>query len=201
MPSVLIQFAHPAFNRSRIHKALLKTTKNLEGITFNDLYEQYPDLYIDVKREQELLLRHDILVLQHPFYWYSGPAIIKQWLDLVLEYNWAYGPEGFALRGKKMISAISCGSAQHAYTTEGHHHFPVNQFLLPYRQTAALCRMDYMPPFVIYGTHRMHTESIEEEALIYADILSGLASGRIRPEHYEGLDVINGLGHGLLSQK
>lgn len=199
MPSVLVQFAHPAFSRSRIHKTLLRTCKNIEGVTFNDLYELYPDLYIDVKKEQALLKKHDILVLQHPFYWYSGPAIIKQWLDLVLEYNWAYGPQGFELRGKKMINAISCGSGHHSYTSEGHNRYPVTQFLLPYQQTASLCRMDYMPPFVIYGTHRMKQDAIEEEALIYADILSGLASGRIQPEHYQSLDIINSLGHGVNS--
>ncbi|HEX2848068.1 MAG TPA: NAD(P)H-dependent oxidoreductase [Chitinophagaceae bacterium] len=199
MPKVLVQFAHPAFSRSRVHRVLLKNCKQLEGVTVNDLYEQYPDLYIDVKREQELLLSHDILVLQHPFYWYSGPAIIKQWLDLVLEYNWAYGPKGYALLGKKMINAITCGSGHHAYTSEGHHQFPVSQFLLPFRQTALLCRMDYMPPFIVYGTHRMQQNAIEEEGLVYADILSGLASGRIRPEHYGGLEIINGLGHGATS--
>jgi glutathione-regulated potassium-efflux system ancillary protein KefG len=199
MPSILVQFAHPAFSRSRVQKTLLKNCKNIDGVTINDLYEQYPDLYIDVKREQELLLKHDIIILQHPFYWYSGPAIIKQWLDLVLEFNWAYGPEGFALSGKKIMNAISCGSSTHAYTQEGHHHFPVSQFLLPYRQTAMLCRMDYLPPFVVYGTHRMKQELIDEEALVYADILSGLASGRIRPEHYSGMETINALGHGINS--
>lgn len=199
MPSVLVQFAHPAFSRSRVHRTLLKSCHALQGVTINDLYEQYPDLYIDVKREQELLLSHDILVMQHPFYWYSGPAIIKQWMDLVLEYNWAYGPEGYALSGKKWINAISCGSGLHSYMPEGHNRFPVNQFLLPFQQTAALCRMTYMPPFVIYGTHRMQKDTLEEEGLIYADILSGLASGRIRPEHYEGLEVINSLGHGANS--
>jgi len=199
MPSVLVQFAHPVFYRSRVQKALLAASKNLEGVTINDLYEQYPDLYIDVKREQALIRKHDIIVLQHPFYWYSSPAIIKQWLDLVLEYNWAYGPKGFALSGKKLLSAISCGSSYHAYTDEGHHRFPVSQFLLPFRQTALLCRMEYMPPFVVYGTHRLKEEAIEEEALVYADILSGLASGRIGREHYTGLEEINSLGHGINS--
>ena len=58
------------------------------------LYAAYPDFMIDVKREQQLLLDHDIIVLQHPFYWYSSPAIIKEWLDLVLENGWAYGTGG-----------------------------------------------------------------------------------------------------------
>jgi len=59
--------------------------------------------------------------------------------------------------------------------------------------------MDYMPPFSVYGTHRMQQDAIEEEGLVYADILSGLASGRIRPEHYGGLEIINSLGHGAMS--
>ena len=33
-------------------------------MTFNDLYEAYPDFDVDVKREQELLAAHEIVVFQ-----------------------------------------------------------------------------------------------------------------------------------------
>lgn len=56
-----------------------------------DLYEVYPTLNISAKREQKLLLEHDAIVFQHPFYWYSTPAILKEWQDIVLEHGWAYG--------------------------------------------------------------------------------------------------------------
>jgi len=46
-----------------------------------------------------------MIVFHHPFYWYSSPAILKEWQDLVLEYGFAYGHEGTALRGKKSLSA------------------------------------------------------------------------------------------------
>src|ERR1700755_676000 len=120
MARVLIQFAHPLLSKSLIQRTLLDYCRDLEGVTFNDLYEYYPDLYIDVKREQDLLMNHDILVLQHPFYWYSSPAIIKQWLDLVLEYDWAYGNNGNALKGKKMFNAISCGGGKQTYGPGGY---------------------------------------------------------------------------------
>lgn len=102
MAKVLILFAHPALEKSRIHSSLIRHVKHLHGVNIHDLYEAYPDFDIDVKREQQLLMMHDVIIWQHPFYWYSSPALIKQWLDLVLEHGWAYGGET-KLQGKKIL--------------------------------------------------------------------------------------------------
>ena len=101
---ILILFAHPALQNSRVQIKAAEAVKSLEGVTFHDLYEEYPDLGIDHKREQALLLRHDIYIFHHPFYWYSTPAILKEWQDLVLTHGWAYGRKGTALRGRRMLS-------------------------------------------------------------------------------------------------
>ncbi len=74
---------------------------DMEGITFNNLYEEYPDFQIDIKKEQDLLLNHDIIIWHHPFYWYSSPAILKEWIDLVLQHGFAYGRAGTALKRLK----------------------------------------------------------------------------------------------------
>ena len=76
---VLIQFAHPALQKSRVNRRLIAAVSNLENVTVNDLYEEYPDFSVNVKREQDLLRSHDIVVFQHPFYWYSSPALLKEW--------------------------------------------------------------------------------------------------------------------------
>jgi len=91
MPGVLVLFAHPALEKSRVNRRLAAAVADLPGVTLHDLYEAYPDFDVDVKREQDLLVAHDVLVVQHPFYWYSTPALVKQWEDLVLEHGWAYG--------------------------------------------------------------------------------------------------------------
>src|SRR4051812_19800739 len=109
---VLVLFAHPALERSRVNRALLEAVRSVPGVRLHDLYEEYPDLNIDVDREQELLLAHDVYVMQHPFFWYSGPAILKEWQDLVLEHNWAYGREGHALVGKVTFNVISAGGPE-----------------------------------------------------------------------------------------
>lgn len=193
MAKVLILFAHPVLEKSRVHKRLLRHIRSIANVTLHDLYEAYPDMDINIKREQKLLLEHDIFIWQHPFYWYSAPAIIKQWQDLVLEHGWAYGSEGAALTGKKVFNAISCGGPRHVYATGGRNRFSIRQFLAPFDQTALLCRMTYLPPFVIHGTHKLNPEELEMHALQYEQLLVALTGDRISKEDYERVDYLNDL--------
>ena len=112
-------------------------------------------LDIDVAHEQSLLLDHDVIVFQYPFYWYSTPPILKQWQDLVLEHGWAYGSSGDALEGKSFLSVISAGGGEPAYCSAGYNRFTVRHLLAPLEQTAQLCGMRFLPPFVVFGTHRL----------------------------------------------
>ena len=129
MKKILILFAHPAFQKSLINKTLIEAIKNLEGVTINNLYEKYPDFFIDVPVEQKLLTEHDIIIWHHPFYWYSAPALIKEWMDLVLQHGFAYGTHGRALEGKWAMSCISTGGRKEVYSADGKkpvHYKPVS---------------------------------------------------------------------------
>lgn len=143
----------------------------------HDLYEAYPRLDIDIAREQQLLLDHDVIVFQHPFYWYSTPPILKQWQDLVLEHGWAYGSEGNALRGKSFLSIISAGGTPQAYCAEGYNHFNVRQLMAPIEQTAKLCGMRFLPPWVVFGTHRLPDDAIGRAGHEYQSLLEALLAG------------------------
>lgn len=171
---ILILFAHPAIHKSRINKQLMEQAKEIDGVTFHNLYEAYPDYHIHVKKEQDLLLQHKIIVWQHPFYWYSAPSIIKEWIDLVLEHGWAYGRQGKMLEGKKIFSAITSGGSSQAYTKGGYNGYTIAQYLLPYQQTAKLCKMTYLPPFMVQGTHLLKDKDISEQALKYKQLLVSL---------------------------
>lgn len=191
MAKVLVLFAHPALEKSRVHNMMISQIRHLQGVTFHDLYETYPDLDIDIKKEQQLLLLHDIIVFQHPFYWYSCPAVIKQWMDLVLEHGWAYGSHGLALTGKKVLNAISCGGSREAYSNDGRNRFTIRQFLAPFDQTATLCKMQYLPPFAVHGTHRLDANAIENFALQYRLTLTTLVRNEITDEEFRKVDYIN----------
>jgi glutathione-regulated potassium-efflux system ancillary protein KefG len=192
MKSILILFAHPLFQRSRVHRALVKAVKGMEGVTFHDLYEEYPSLYIQAKREQALLSQHDIIIFEHPLYWYSGPAILKEWQDLVLEHGFAYGKGGTALRGKWLFNAVSTGGAEQGYRRGGVQRFTMREFLVPYDQMAHLCGMEYLPPFVVYGSYQLTSEQIDGHARDYRRLLEGLRDGRLDFRSVQALPSLNG---------
>lgn len=146
-------------------------------MTIHDLYQQYPDFDVIPRQEQPLLEQHDIIIFQHPFYWYSGPALLKQWMDLVLEHGWAYGKEGLALKGKYLGNVISTGGHESAYGPDGHHGYPLREFMLPFEQTARLCHMQYLPPFVVHGAPDLTQQQLNDYTDAYVRLIKGLQSG------------------------
>ena len=131
MNRILILFAHPRFEKSRVSRVLLKDIEGLPEVTLNDLYEHYPDFNIDIDREKDLLLAYDIIVWHHPLYMYSAPALLKQWMDLVLEHGWAHGRGGNFLKGKIIFNTLTSGGARESYAGNGFNRFTIGEFLLP----------------------------------------------------------------------
>lgn len=165
--------------------------RDLPGVTFHDLYEAYPEFDVDVQREQALLEGHDVIVLHHPFYWYSTPALFKQWQDLVLEHGWAYGAGGRALVDKKILSVVTTGGAESAYQHDGRNCFTMRELLAPIEQTFCLCRADYLPPFIAHGTHGMDDDTIRAHARDYRRIVVSLRDGRLDLDAARPLTRIN----------
>ena len=194
MPRVLVLFAHPAYEKSRINRRLLEALDDLADVTVHDLYEAYPDFRIDVASEQQRLVDHDVLILQHPFYWYSAPALVKEWLDLVLEHGFAYGSKGHALDGKVMLNATTTGGPDAAYQVGGRNRFTMRQLLAPFDQTAHLCRMTYLAPFVVHGTHRIDTAAAMRPAQAqYRALVSALRDGTLDLARAAAADRVNDL--------
>jgi glutathione-regulated potassium-efflux system ancillary protein KefG len=182
MPRILILFVHPRFEQSRTNAALVKSIPKRHEITFHDLYERYPDFNIDTEAEKAMLTAHDIIVWHHPFYWYNIPPLLKQWIDMVLEFGWAYGPGGKALEGKIVFNAFTSGGPREAYQHEGRNRFTVREFLAPIEQTAILCQMTYLPPFAVQGTHKLSMEHLLMLAQDYHDVLNRFVDGDFKTE-------------------
>jgi glutathione-regulated potassium-efflux system ancillary protein KefG len=190
---ILILFFHPLVHKSRVHRRLVMAVEGMEGITLRNMYDLYPDFHIDVKFEQELLLSHDLIIWQHPFYWYSSPSLLKEWIDLVLEHGFAYGRTGRALEGKLVMSAISTGGRKEAYLSEGTNRYSIRQLLAPFEQTVNLCRMVYLPPFVIHGTHVLDEPGILRAVSDYQAVLTMLRDGLFDREQLLGQQYMNEL--------
>lgn len=182
MARVLLLFAHPSLEKSRVNVHLLEAARSVPGVTVNDLYQEYPDFDVDIAREQQLLLDHDLLLVHHPFFWYSTPALVKQWVDLVLQHGWAYGSAGKMLRGKFWLHAITTGGREQAYHEEGHNRFTISQFLNSFEQTARLCGMHYLPAVTLHGTHRLEEKDIHAAKDRYARLLAGVTQAEATSE-------------------
>jgi glutathione-regulated potassium-efflux system ancillary protein KefG len=172
---VLVVIAHPAMERSRANRALAAAAQGAPGVAVVDLYEAYPDFMIDVRTEQERLVGCRAVVVQFPLYWYSTPALLKEWFDLVWLHGFAYGRGGTALKGKRMMAACSTGGRAQAYGRKGSNRFTIEEFLRPLEQTAALCGMDWEPPFVLHAAAARDEAALLREAQAYRRRLLALA--------------------------
>jgi glutathione-regulated potassium-efflux system ancillary protein KefG len=88
MSKVLLVIGHPDLSQSKANAALVDAVRDLAHVTVHDLYTTYPDFQIDADAERALLAEHDVIVFQHPVYWYNTTPLFKQWQDKV------YTPEG-----------------------------------------------------------------------------------------------------------
>jgi putative NADPH-quinone reductase len=187
-----VLLAHPSIDRSEVNSPLADAARDVEGVNLVDLYAEYPDFQIDIDREQERLLDHDVIVFQHPLYWYSTPAILKEWQDLVLEHGFAYGSKGTALHGKILLNAISAGGAEAAYRSEGYNHFTLRELLHPLEQTALLCGMIYLAPFALFGSRTAVEEGrLDTHVADWVRVLEALRDNRLDIAQAQTLPSLN----------
>lgn len=193
MPSnkVLILFAHPSQSRSEINLPLFQASQG-EQVTCVDLYAEYPNFRIDIDKEQQRLREHDVIVFMFPMYWYSTPSILKEWQDLVLEHGFAYGHEGTALRDKQFVCAVTTGGPKKAYQCDGSNHYTIQELLQPLEQTAQLCGMEYLPPFVLFGARTaLEDHRLESHIDQWQLRLKQLINGELSAQHFSKHDLLS----------
>jgi len=170
--NILLIYAHPANQHSRVNRRLLDVARAIPNVQVNDLYENYPDFLIDVEREQALLKAADLIIFQHPLQWYGMPSLLKEWIDVVLEHGWVHGSGDNELAGKDCWLALSIGGTAADYQEGGQHGYPLSAFLTPFLQTAKLCGMNWLRPYVLYGAHQISESQVQEHCRLFHDLLS-----------------------------
>jgi len=151
MSKILVVLAHPNIESSLGNRTIVEKFKSLHPeAEIDELYKLYPDFRIDVKKEQQKLLKADYIILQFPMYWYNAPALLRQWFESVLEHGFAYGSKGKALQGKKLILSITTGSPFDAYRVGGVQNFSIEDLTKGFHQLANLCSMQW-EGFIVTG--------------------------------------------------
>lgn len=165
----LVIVAHPNMEESKVNKSFMEKIRKHPDVTIHELYKEYPDEKINIEKEHELLLSHDRIVMQFPFYWYSTPYLLKKWEELVLSYGWAYGTEGDKLKGKELIIATSTGAPEHAYVAGGYQNYSMSELLKPLQATSNLIGTKFLIPYVFHSAMTPSEEEIEAGAKAYVE--------------------------------
>ena len=176
MTTTAVLLFHPHLDASRVNARLAQAARSAgtpeRPLEVRDMYGLYPDFRIDVAAEQAVLEACDRIVLQFPMYWYSSPALLKQWEDDVLLYGWAYGSTGKALAGKELLVAVSTGGPGEAYSHESSYGYTLTELLRPLQATANMVQMTYLEPFTTTGTLTITDEALAQQVEDYAATLS-----------------------------
>jgi putative NADPH-quinone reductase len=64
MATPLVYYAHPGHKYSHVNRYMARAAAAVDGVTFVDLYRDYPRFDINVNVEQQRLLDHDVVLFQ-----------------------------------------------------------------------------------------------------------------------------------------
>ena len=167
---ILIIYAHPYPEKSNINKLMLRLAANNPDVVVRSLYDLYPDFNINDEAEQVAVEQADLLVLQHPLYWYSYPPLLKLWIDKVFIEGWAYGPGAAALKNKHLLWAVTTGGEQDHFEGGDYPGFPV--LSQPLQATANYCGMHWLKPVAVHGAYRADKTALTKQIRRYGECLN-----------------------------
>lgn len=170
---ILVVAAHPNIEQSRVNKRWLAELHEYpDHITVHQLYQAYPDFAINAKKEQDLLVRHERIVLQFPIQWYSMPALLKQWMDDVFTTSWLFGEGGRAVAGKELVLAMSIGGDESSYQSGGLIGYTISELVRPIQAFANQIGLTFLPHYKFYGAVKAKDDQIDTSAACYVKHIS-----------------------------
>jgi len=89
------------------------------------------------------------------------------------------------------MTAISSGGSREVYRKGGARNFSLRQMLIPFEQTANLCKLEFLPPFVVHGTHLLDEQGISSAAVDYQRFISTLRDDAFNMKELGKYEYIN----------
>lgn len=136
----------------------------------------------DILREQERLLKADLVLLQFPLWWYGPPAILKGWADRVLSYGFAYTDTRLfdtgLLAGKQAIVVTTTGGTRSELDADAGVTGTVEELLRPV--SGGILRfvgMSVHPAFVAYAPASLDERGRQRQLADYIDYLRATVPG------------------------
>lgn len=194
----LIIVSHPSLTDSSAQRFLWESLP-AEGVTWHHLESVYPDGEIDREAEQQQLLQYDRIIFQFPFYWYSSPALLKQWQDIVLTDGFAYGTNGGRLSGKEFGLVLALGVSEREYQAGGREGFSISELTRPYQAMAKKCGMVYLPTLAVSKFDYLNDTKKKELLITYQQYLTKVNDASLKASENWFILQLQSLGKAGLS--
>lgn len=113
----------------------------------------------DLVREQQRVLKADLIIWLYPIWWGGVPAILKGWFDRVMAFGFAYADgrrydSGF-FKDKTGMLCLTTGGTVERFSA-GNVYGPIDQVLYPTQHLMVeYLGMKSYPPFVAYAAPRI----------------------------------------------
>jgi putative NADPH-quinone reductase len=142
---ISLLYAHPYAHLARMERLMLNEVQKWPGLELRDLYQLYPDFYIDVALEQKMLLHSRAIILHYPLQLGFPPALLVQYLHKVFQHGWAYGAaDADALQGKTLwLVTRATTKAQQPSLAEA------QALFAPVERLALSCGMQWQQPLLM----------------------------------------------------
>ena len=140
MSKVLLVLCHPNYKDSFANKIVVEKLKTLiPDMEISHINDLYPDGKIDVKAEQEKLLKADTIIFQFPMYWFKSPYLLSKWVEDIFTHGFAYGSNAYKLEGKKLLVSMTMGGEESEFKGK----FELDRLIGPFECTALYVKMKF----------------------------------------------------------
>ena len=160
--NVLVINGHPNLNNSFANKEILKLLAQKTDWQMTHA----SDFAGDVKAEQQRLLEADLVVVQFPLYWSTFPSVMKEWIDQVFTYGFAFGPDGSQLKSKKLLFSITAGATAESYSESGFNFMPLENYQRAFEHAFKAAEMDVIDTIVTFEMNAIPEEGGDVEKTI-----------------------------------
>ncbi|MBY6018710.1 NAD(P)H-dependent oxidoreductase [Ferrimonas balearica] len=119
-----------------------------------------------VADEQAALLAADLVIVQFPLYWSTFPHGLKKWIDDVFTYDFAFGPNGSKLKGKKLLFSVTAGAKASSYSEEGFNLMPFSAYQRAFEHAFVAAEMTLLDTAITFEMNADPNEGGDKDACL-----------------------------------
>ena len=153
------------------HPDLTKSTANAATFSLYKANTQWQFRHLGygeqvVAEEQAALLAADLIIVQFPLYWSTFPCVLKKWIDDVFTFDFAFGPNGSKLKGKKLLFSITAGATASSYSEDSFNLMPFSHYQRAFEHAFRAAELDIIETVITFELNANPNEGGERETYL-----------------------------------